>query len=468
VLNRIWRLMPTAASLLCLAGAARAEDPTTELLTRTRVREAVAIEGPLESPALCLDPTPDHKSGKTEGRRGCIPVPPKTVHTFVASTRDPLSLLWLDFNPFKVDVALATSTELDANAKALDDLFDLLAALPKALEPVKTGQHTLAAFRETPEAAMSDPLLDAFETYLQALVAAPVDGDDFDQWGDQATGPAGLDRVLGELDTGITDLSRNLETIEAARKAVADLARLSTLPRNDKALATLFQIVTTDDGVVRLKQQLVAALKALKRDLAAVRASKWSGNARVLADFSASIDEVVVQTVTARAMDIDVKNGVLTKTIGAPVAITVRLRGHRRFVPEKATGLIHTRLQKAVYKAVGEAGSRVVEKGENEPVDVGAAATYNFVCRCLGDSPVHPVLQLGVSTGADIPLFLVGGGLRLGGKRALSISAGGVAAWLKDLDELSIGSPVASDLDIQADLKRKFTMKAYFGLQYKF
>ncbi len=92
----------------------------------------------------------------------------------------------------------------------------------------------------------------------------------------------------------------------------------------------------------------------------------------------------------------------------------------------------------------------------------------NGVCRCGMQSFAYPMFQVGALIDTKTPGILFGAGLRFLRPSHLGLATGAALTWIKDLDTLSVGSPVGGTTDIENDLQFKPTVKLYFTLQYTF
>jgi len=116
-----------------------------------------------------------------------------------------------------------------------------------------------------------------------------------------------------------------------------------------------------------------------------------------------------------------------------------------------------------------DAGKKTVQDDGFESSNVDAAMTYNLLCNCIGIGPLFPGLQLGVSKAKDYPGLLAGIVLRFSQPKRFAVSIGRMITWHKDLNKLHVGSEVASDNDLKADLaRRRAPTVMYIAAQYTF
>jgi hypothetical protein len=76
--------------------------------------------------------------------------------------------------------------------------------------------------------------------------------------------------------------------------------------------------------------------------------------------------------------------------------------------------------------------------------------------------------QIGFALGKDAPVVFAGLGIKT--IKNISISAGILTGWYKELNNLSVGSPVKGDGDLINDYRYRPVKNAaaYIGIQYSF
>ena len=116
------------------------------------------------------------------------------------------------------------------------------------------------------------------------------------------------------------------------------------------------------------------------------------------------------------------------------------------------------------------AGATIVTRSSHDNVSVNVGFLVGLVCRCGWGPLVAPMFQAGVSTSRDVPALLLGGGIRLFGLGSgdISLGAGWMLAWVKDLKGLKEGDVVSGTSDIEGHLGYVHRSGAYWALQYKF
>jgi hypothetical protein len=301
----------------------------------------------------------------------------------------------------------------------------------------------------------------------------------------------GATKVTKELEARV---DRSLRELSAAKDKVKTAADdLATAPGADECsrivralLAAFFNTNPSEqiDELQRLAQSASEVAAALTKT--AENNEKWyppaygpfgdaSANASskdyVLDSRGPKAGKVVTVTVTARRRTLTIAGG-LVQPVDVPKSdsnTVFRVRERSLFAPELGVGLVVASVKTPTYGAVkNEAGATVVSKIKVQERDFKGALVLNAVCRCWNDSFLYPMLQFGIAADADVPAIMMGGGLRFVRPKGLGLAAGGILAWVKDLDKLRIGSTVASQAEIDADLKAQPTVKAYFTVQYSF
>jgi hypothetical protein len=431
------------------AGTAAAQT-TDEALTSPRVAHALVVSREGDRLMVCADVEFVNLLGHPHS--SCRTATDSPLR-YVALAGREIQVVWARFNPLLENVSGTITSSPDPAAAALASIADALRGLGASLSG---GQREFRA-------ADAQPFFDKVKAYEQTVVRPIIEPSDVATWRTLAFGRSGILAARTAIKQASDKLSTHFDEVE---KALTEIDTAAQGQPDLQAIAVSLRIANVN--VLAQKRRLARAIQALDETLAGFATRTWLGEALVINSITVSAENEATDTLTVRAVSLSLKDGDLLQALGDPSKIDMRVRAHRLFVAESAVGIVYTSLRKAVYKAVEDGDHLVVKKGEDEPVDLSAVAAINLVCRCFSTPGLNPMLQIGVSSADDLPTILVGAGLRLRGKLPVSLSGGVVLAWLKDLDALSPGDTVANDLEIQADLKRHFTMKAYFGLQFKF
>jgi hypothetical protein len=185
------------------------------------------------------------------------------------------------------------------------------------------------------------------------------------------------------------------------------------------------------------------------------------------------IDGSKIQTVnlTYEKQKITVKNNeIIFENIASEnIEGTIKVRAYRTILAELSTGVFYTNLRFPKFGVTENNDTlRVSEAGEDKHPFV--AATFLNLIPNIFDGDVHPLFQLGVGTGKDLPTFLAGVGVRFVGKLKCSISGGAIWTWRKELTNLHAGDIVKGTADLEQDLQYVFHNKPslYVGFQVNF
>jgi hypothetical protein len=147
------------------------------------------------------------------------------------------------------------------------------------------------------------------------------------------------------------------------------------------------------------------------------------------------------------------------------------LKKYSRLTKEYGVGTLFSSITRPGYGTTqNEAGQTVVGRTSQGGMSNNPAFVFNLVCLCDTGPLVAPMFQVGITTSRDVPGLFFGGGARLFplGRGDISVGAGGMFGWVKDLRSLQVGSPVGGSVDIEDDLTWKRRGGWYGLLQYKF
>jgi len=222
---------------------------------------------------------------------------------------------------------------------------------------------------------------------------------------------------------------------------------------------------------IELLERLAADLEKIQGSLDAFANGLWIGDSFVFYRTSANAKEIKTITVKVVPLSTRVVSGVLVRSSDTDKASSVafNLRQHSAVVIEVVPGFVVTKVTAPQYDTGLDAnGKTVIVRGRDKAVSYAGALLLNGIFGTDRRSLLYPMVQVGVSISPDGPGVLAGVGGRFAGARSLAFSAGGILAWVKDLQTLQPGSPVASRNDIRADLGYAHTARWYFALQYNF
>ncbi len=184
----------------------------------------------------------------------------------------------------------------------------------------------------------------------------------------------------------------------------------------------------------------------------------------------------LMQNVTVKVVSIDFKfdstTGALAINNQDAGSVTFSVRRYSLLTPEIGTGAVFGTIKQPSYGTdKNAAGQTIVSRIPDSSISVSSSLMVNFVCHCSAGS-LAPMLQMGTSVSKDLPALLIGGGLRLFGLGSgdISVSGGGMFAWVKDLQKLKPGDVINGTADINADLGYSSRPRtgAYFAILYKF
>jgi hypothetical protein len=415
-------------------------------------------------------------------------------------------LTFRDFNPFKYTIKTSQTTDKDPNFGSISTLLDALqkmaegAGAPGALTATAraarfpsdrvTWQSALARIQAIPGATDCDEykkIRDAFAT-LDFLTRDPiVSPSDFTPLISEATNAGGVGDARKAIDSMIKALGENVKDLETADAAIREKF-LPNKPTPDDFLkeiagnkvcnemqpvvfALVYDTARHLASSLDAKRALITSLKDLNKSLKPYEdASKWrvdhAGEYIFLQpkpDFNKII--VISVTVTTRSIGVDDTPSLKSEDTGS-VGRSIRIRLYSQIVPELSGAVIKTDLKFPKY-GVNNTTSKIESAGTDDFPASGAVA-LNGVFRLGRTSFVYPMLQLGVTNSKDYPGFILGGGLRFTNPRPLSVVAGYIYTWSKDLVDAKVGDTVTGTADLEKHLQRKGKRGSYVGIQYSF
>jgi hypothetical protein len=294
-------------------------------------------------------------------------------------------------------------------------------------------------------------------------------------------------KLIDAVSTTTTAHARAQLELQEVEREVAEFQELTDCQRQTLALLTVFSRTRPVEQIDRLARMaesatdLAASLKSTADqdfawyptpdDTNSNTDANQKSKSYIIDSKSPKADKVVTVTMAATRTSLEIQNGVLeVKSVPkSDSKVVFRMRERSMFASEIGAGLVVAAVRTPAYSPVkNDAGQTVVAKTDIEKRDFKGALMLNTVCRCWGKSPLYPMFQFGIAADKDAPAIFGGVGFRFVRPKGLGLSAGGVLAWVKDLDKLSIGSTVESQAVIDADLKSQPTVKPYFALHYSF
>ncbi|HEX2254197.1 MAG TPA: hypothetical protein VHQ65_13080 [Thermoanaerobaculia bacterium] len=464
--------------------AAEAEDLTVDLLQARFVEDRLYFQ--VDGEVLLFKV--DHRNDNSKTLASTADGAP----TFAVAD-DQLELVVMDFNPLLHKLAFGGKLEPDPNFNALAALVEAASGTAAALESVAvtTREGSPAAAAADAAAAgecAGDAVLRLELVRLRTNLEVSLTAADLKGWVRRATGHKGIEGVVAEITTKLTELQGAIQAIEEGRKAVQDLSKNSLMviekagvvtdvrclrQCTDWCPATLALAVDIASRVadgLQQQRQLVRELKDLQHRLQAFAGGIWINQGQDYVFGRRDNPRGQIDTVTVTVVPLTLSESPLRIAEGTPRTGIVRLRQYSRFVTEGAAGAIYPiDLEIPVYGTEeNDEGQTVVALARTDSPDFEGAAMVNVLWRWRkhSSSPVFPGIQVGLSQGEETPGVLLGAVLRF--TQPLAISVGGVYTRYKDLDELSVGDPVEGTADIEADLKSVDEVAWYVGLQYTF
>lgn len=152
---------------------------------------------------------------------------------------------------------------------------------------------------------------------------------------------------------------------------------------------------------------------------------------------------------------------------------TFSLVKFRLFVPEVSAGIIWTKQDFRDFGTTTDGnGTRTVGLENDSPAyeQIAITSMINWNLNC-SKSPILPFIQTGVGLNGQVPMALLGAGLRIdfGTQRTFGVSIGASFTGIQELSTLNLGDVVTDQLEIENDLEYNFSgPRLYFGIQYDF
>ncbi len=503
----MFRRLTLFLALLCGAQGLLATDRTYELLTAPHVRDKIRIQ--LSADRKGIEYQKDQETRFADLAEGT---------TF--ALHDQADIVFRDFNPFLYSISTSQKTEPDPNFGSIVKFLDAAQATAGNLTPRMAAFIEGISDDEDCDTYASDPgpnckSLERFECLLKKAVKLSADfgvsQTDFNTWKADSTSAAGvrqtrtaIGKKVDGLSTSIKELADTLGKIDKLRDSLVfeactgqctkdcqDQCR-STLAKGSEELkqcendcpkdctgsnleiALLYtDVQKTGDVALQAKRELKAGLEKLSKTLEPYQPeSAWREDHPsdyIIAKPKGDPENVILFTVTIMDRSFGIDNGILKVEEKVATTTTFRLRKYSALVPEIGGGMLFSNLKYPRYGTEQKDGKTLVKKIKDENADLSAAVVLNMYTRLGYDSFVYPGFQLGVTNAKDFPGFLFGFQARFTRPRALSISAGALVTWYKDLDQLKPGQEISGTAALEEDLElKRAPVSAYFGIQYNF
>jgi len=423
----------------------------------------------------------------------------------------PVLLLLANHNPLLELYDVKQKRTPDPNHEALkafmDEIKTLQAALPDSDKPTAGGgtPETAEARRTriakkclTDAACISDEenkeacllFKSLIDDALDELKQAELKPKAFAQAVNNAHGQMGVVALRALLETARSNIAAD------NKKVQDDLTQISTQfgpqpnnappPRSCDQITSLSlisyaELVGKAEAIMARKEEFSRQIDKLDKSLEVYAVEdNWRGpSGAPRSDYVASsikpTDEEEVDvtiSVTLQQLEADAANTTITtsavKDSQSSAAFPVRLDSY--FTIERAMAVIYNRIKYPQYGTGPNAAGATVVKKKDDHQPINAAVMFNFIPRLHSISSVYPMFQIGFSSAKDFPGILAGVGVRMVGRFAVSLSAGGMITRYKDLDgKLKPEDPVSGTAEINDHLVYKTSPVALYGaIQVKF
>jgi hypothetical protein len=354
---------------------------------------------------------------------------------------------------------------LDARAAVSGRLEELktahekAAALIKELETIATLKDVAARSVQPSGLALRRVPINGMRIMLAAQTVAPTPGTGARSPAVPAA-PSAKPQPAGKKPTdpqpeGATAPTTGCGSPAELARALAQIVDIGNAREDLKNLEVMIESV---DGIYKALEPYASA-------------SRWTGPNFLLYVVMPSPEQVKTISVAGAEIKYEVgATGTITQTLGSAQTAKFDVRDGGSLVAELGAGLIISPVLTPDYGTTTDAnGQLIVAPPTHKSASFSAALMMNAVCRCgMKPSFLYPMFQFGVSTDGTSPALLFGGGVRFTRPKRVALSGGVLLAWIKDLNALSVGSPVKGTSDITNDLRYRNDVKPYFALLYNF
>jgi hypothetical protein len=396
----------------------------------------------------------------------------------MTATRE-VRFAYIDFNPLAVAIVGAETSVPDPNYQQLTEFVDALLKIPGLIKGGESGGLEACKPLQTVDQYFKD-----LQKHLNASDGLP---ETFNTWKDtigKAPGPASIGAVQTLMSANAKTIATSAQEASSILKSLEEFTKRTSDNTTEKpteacvdaqrllrtlALAALSNPSYREriDGLT----QLASALKDLADSLDRYTTGEWEGTSYVF--FTTTPSAELKKTITLKATPLTFRFTATTLTRvqadAKAVSTSFVLREYQSLIPELAAGFVVAIVRAPQYgTGTDAAGKTIVVRQKDKPVSFSGALLLNWVSARPAHSSLQPLFQTGVSLSPDGPGLLFGLGARIGRPKLVAFSAGGILAWVKDLNALSVGGPVSGTAELKDDLSYKPTVKAYFALQYQF
>ncbi len=312
----------------------------------------------------------------------------------------------------------------------------------------------------------------AFNTTVNEALNELIGATDVASFYTAYEGLGAANKQLDAMNTEAEDLEKILEV--AIKQLNADgqsVTMAAFIDYTKEALAT----VSGDMKAMQAKRvELANALKKLEASLAVVLPEKggtiYKHNGLNIGYSTGEMEKIHVATVGIEYHDPSIKDNVLTFKPDAnkSTSFQVRIRRYSPVVVELSGGLFYSNLSFEQYATTNENGVAKVKRIDDSKAPVVAATALNLIINSVNLALAHPLIQIGVGSGKNLPSLMFGTGFKINGTKTICITGGAIWAWQKRPQSFLPGSTVPGDAELKNDLKFEFESKPkmYIGIQY--
>lgn len=271
---------------------------------------------------------------------------------------------------------------------------------------------------------------------------------------------------------------KNVKSLDELKRRFGSDEMKSRFKAEWKGSLVLLELLQDISTVLEEQKKLIKNVESIEKKVSD-QIKKWgdfvTGGKWFITIEKGLLDKGVVEIVNLKLTKhkMSVKDGKIHKEESKELNKKIRLKRYELFILEISEGIVFAKQDLGEYSTdVDPNGVRTVSKTDGnsfERLNISTMLNFNF--NIFNEKSLLPFIQLGVGLNEDVPLGLIGGGLRfnVGKTRVFAISAGGSFTGIKELQLLTLGEGVSSELKLENDLKYEFSgFKPYFGLQYNF
>jgi hypothetical protein len=223
------------------------------------------------------------------------------------------------------------------------------------------------------------------------------------------------------------------------------------------------------DGLLVARTKLAADLRAMQGKLDTLLMDVPAGeNMFKLVHVPIELGKVQDVTLTMRQRQVNVTDGKLTVTDGSEVTTKFRVSEYQLLHLEFGVGPVLLNLRYPKFGTRTSGDSVFVSDAGEERQRAAAVGMLNIIPNIGVLGAARLMGQVGIGTGRDYPLILIGGGLRLlRGSTPLSVSVGRVWGWRRELKTLTPGRLISGSAELEKDLEYRLdaSPNLFFGFQ---